>query len=311
MVDPGAFGPHVPVFRELASAPGGATWLARLPDVVVALEREWAVTTGPPYLDGVAAWTAPAMSADGAPAVLKVSWPHREARGEAAALRFWDGDGAVHLLRSDDERAALLVERCAPGVALAAVDSPVEERLGVAAAVLERLWWRAPTDELPLERVGDVAREWADSAEQRHARLGAGLDDGLIGLGVALLRELPASADRDVVVHGDCNPGNVLSSRRRPWLAIDPKPMVGDPSYDLWPLITQLGAPFTASDPPTALAARARLAGQFLGLPADRILAWSVARGVESALWEASRGQLEAARRQLAEAAVLARAGLL
>ncbi len=36
-----------------------------------------------------------------------------------------------------------------------------------------------------------------------------------------------------VVVHGDYNPTNILRSERRGWITIDPKPLIGDPTYDL------------------------------------------------------------------------------
>lgn len=55
-------------------------------------------------------------------------------------------------------------------------------------------------------------------------------------------------------------PGNVLSATRRPWLIIDPKPMIGDPGYDLCPLLLRIDDPLARVD------------------PADRLLAWSLAR---------------------------------
>ena len=41
------------------------------------------------------------------------------------------------------------------------------------------------------------------------------------------------SQPRTVLLHGDFHPGNVLAAAREPWLAIDPKPLLGDPAYDL------------------------------------------------------------------------------
>jgi streptomycin 6-kinase len=48
--------------------------------------------------------------------------------------------------------------------------------------------------------------------------------------------DLP-SASRRVLLHGDFNPGNVLSWGDGRWAVIDPKPMIGDPAYDPWPLV--------------------------------------------------------------------------
>ena len=36
-----------------------------------------------------------------------------------------------------------------------------------------------------------------------------------------------------MLLHTDLHAGNVLAAEREPWLAIDPKPYVGDPAYDV------------------------------------------------------------------------------
>jgi streptomycin 6-kinase len=42
--------------------------------------------------------------------VLKIGFPHYEARDEAAGLRFWDGDPTVRLLAADEETHALVID---------------------------------------------------------------------------------------------------------------------------------------------------------------------------------------------------------
>jgi streptomycin 6-kinase len=211
--------------------------------------------------------------------------------GEGPALRLWDGHGAVRVHEHDAERYALLLERCEPGTELGRAHGvPADERLSHATDVLQELW-RADVphtgDGAPvLDRLGDVTAEWADLAEERAARdWPAGIDTGLFTLGARLLRELPGTAGREVVLHGDFNPGNVLAARRRPWLAIDAKPMTGDPAYDLWPLVEQVDDPFAAPDPAAVLAHRTALVADELGLDPWRVRAWAVARHVEYALW--------------------------
>ena len=43
---------------------------------------------------------------------------------------------------------------------------------------------------------------------------------------------MPATSAADVLLVTDLHAGNVLRAEREPWLAIDPKPFVGDRSYD-------------------------------------------------------------------------------
>src|SRR5699024_11083886 len=69
------------------------------------------------------------------------------------------------------------------------------------------------------------------------------------------------------------------------WLAIDPKPMVGDPAYDVWPALAQIDDPFAYPDPAAVLVPRINLAHQMLGVPPRRICEWACARTVESVLW--------------------------
>ncbi|PJE93721.1 hydroxyurea phosphotransferase [Streptomyces carminius] len=283
--------PALPVVRTVSGYPGGRAWLDRLPGLIGELTARWELTPGRPFAGGSCSWVAPVRRADGSPAVLKIGWPHREAAGEGEALRLWDGRGAVRLYEHDPERYALLLERCEPGTELGDADElPAEERLALGARALRGLWEApVPPGSAGLERVADVTAAWAGTAEERMARLSPpGFDPALVALGVRLLRELPATAGREVVVHGDFNPGNLLAAGRG-WLAIDAKPMVGDPLYDPWPLVEQIDDPFARPGPRPVVAARCALVADVLGADVARLQAWAVARRVESALWAVDR----------------------
>ncbi len=300
------FPADLPVVTQMGRTPSGRAWLDRLPGIVREIEERWELRLGTPFHGGSCSWVAPAERPDGEPAVLKVTWPHREAEGEAPGLHAWDGNGAVRLHRWDPEHGALLIERCTPGTPLDDSPLPPAERLALAAGLLRDLWAAPTPPDGRLERVDAVCAEWADVLQERMFRLRPGYDPGLVALGADLLRKLPVTATREVVVHGDFNPGNVLAARRRPWLAIDPKPMVGDPAYDPWPLLTQVDDPFTHPDPRPVLRERCTLVGGVLGEDPARLFAWSVARAVESALWSADHDDVAGGATELAEARVLA-----
>lgn len=265
----------LPVVAEMGRHASGRAWLARLPALLEELRVAWGLRLGAPFHGGSCSWVAPAAR-EGGPGgeqlVLKVTWPHREAAGEAEAL---------------------LLERCVPGTDLwGAQELSSRERLTCGAEVLRELASAAVPGSCALERLGDVTADWADLLEERAARLlPPGADPGVCALGARLLRDLPVTAAREAVVHGDANPGNFLAAGRRPWLAIDAKPTVGDPDYDPWPLIGQTGEPFAAPDPRALLRERFALVAGLTGGDASRAAAWAAAREVESALWSAEHGQ--------------------
>ncbi|WP_326617028.1 aminoglycoside phosphotransferase family protein [Streptomyces decoyicus] len=304
--DPDRFPAGLPVVRQMGRTASGRAWLDRLPGIVREIEERWELRLGAPFHGGSCSWVAPAEHPGGGSAVLKVTWPHREADGEAPALHAWDGNGAVRLLRRSRERGALLIERCRPGTPLGDAPLPPAERLTLAAGLLRKLWAAPTPPDGELERMDMVCAEWADILQERMLRLRPGYDPGLVALGADLLRTLPTTATREAVVHGDFNTGNVLTTERRPWLAIDPKPMVGDPAYDPWPLLTQLDDPFTQPDPRRVLRERYARVADALDEDPTRLLAWSVARGVESALWSADHDDVVGGAEELAEARLLA-----
>src|SRR5688572_15713652 len=114
MVVAEAFGDHLKIVREFCDRPDGRAWLDSLPAIVADRDPARGGASGAQFTNGGPGGWGRAERADGSPAVLKISWPLREARGECTGLSFWDGAGAVRLLGRDDARYALLVERCEP-----------------------------------------------------------------------------------------------------------------------------------------------------------------------------------------------------
>ena len=49
---------------------------------------------------------------------------------------------------------------------------------------------------------------------------------------IEVLQTLSGSQGEQVLLHQDLHGDNVLAAERLPWLAIDPKPFVGDRAYD-------------------------------------------------------------------------------
>jgi streptomycin 6-kinase len=118
--------------------------------------------------------------------------------------------------------------------------------------------------------------QWADEFEAKQAAGRAPIDPGLARAGTALLRSLPASAERSVLLCTDLHVGNVLAAEREPWLVIDPKPYVGDPSYDVLQHLYNCTERL-----PTDPHGLARRVADLAGLDRDRVLLWLFARCVQ------------------------------
>ena len=87
-----------------------------------------------------------------------------------------------------------------------------------------------------------------------------------------------------MVLHGDFHPGNVLSAAREPWLAIDPKPLVGDPAYDLaqW-LGNRCESAERRADPVAAIRQQIERLSDLLCLDPARVAGWAF---VKSVAWD-------------------------
>jgi streptomycin 6-kinase len=260
---------------------GWQSWVSGLPVVVRTVEERWSLRVGRPFQPGGStAWVAPATATDGGDVVVKVLWPHFEADHEADALRLWDGNGAVRLLAAEELPGAttLLLERCRPGSNLS--DRPEPEQDTVIAGLLHRLWVPPPPGHV-FRELQAMCDTWANEFEEKGRPGGGDLDAGLIREGITLLRLLPFGCEVGVVLATDLHAGNVLVSERDPWLAIDPKPFVGDPAYDvIQHLLNCRGRLHT--DPRGLVERVAGLAG----LDSERVLLWLFARCVqESHQW--------------------------
>lgn len=273
-----------------------AGWLGGLDAWVAEAADRWGLEVGAPYEPGGrTAWVAPATGPQGECWVLKIAWPHDDGAHEAAGLRAWDGAGAVRLERALDldGAGALLLERCEPGAPLSAV--PGDEQDVVVAGLLVRLW-AVGLDGSGLAgpafpTLASMCERWAAESEHRWARAtGPALDPGLVRVGLERLRSLSAEPGLTALLATDLHAGNVLAAEREPWLAIDPKPHVGDPHYDVLQHLLNQGERLRA-DP----AGLARRLADRCRLDPDRLVAWLFARCVQEApTWP---GLAEVARR--------------
>jgi streptomycin 6-kinase len=188
------------------------------------LRRDGEPTNGPGSI------VLPVRTSDAVPAVLKITSPDAESEHEHLALRRWGGEGAVRLLSADPPRRALLLERLGPQSLSMLPDVD-------ACQVVAGLYRRLHVPALPqLRTLTAHLEEW--TAVFQALPRSAPIPRRLVEQAIVLSRELaadPASTGR--VVHGNLHYANVLAADREPWLAIAPRPLNGDPHYEVAPML--------------------------------------------------------------------------
>jgi streptomycin 6-kinase len=257
------------------AVPGGAEWLDRLPRLAGECAETWQLRLGRAFDGGNVSLVLAVERADGFPAVLKINFPEDESAHEADALDFWQGFGAVRLLAHDRLRRALLIERCIPGTTLWQL--PVEEEANrIACAVLRRLW-RPPPSDHAFRPLANEALRWADELPREWSQMCEPFERKLIDLALSAVHELVPSQGDIVVVHQDFHGGNVLRAEREPWLAIDPKPLVGEHAFDAASLLRDRREELIR-DPAGGRRIRRRLdqLTAELGLDRERLRGWGI-----------------------------------
>lgn len=246
-------------------------WRTTVPQRLAEAATAWGLTLGEPYAGGWTGYATRVTLADGAPAALKLIWPHRESEHEADALELWDGDGAVRLLARDDEGTALLLERCDPGAFLSTLD--LDAALDVYVDLLPRLWKPAGA---PFRPLAEEAAWWAEELPREWEEAGKPFDRALVDAALAYLDELAPTQGEQVLLHQDMHALNVLSAERERWLAIDPKPLAGEREFGIAPIVR--GAELRHGRR-AVLRRLDRLTAE-LGLDRDRARGWAVAQTV-------------------------------
>jgi streptomycin 6-kinase len=134
---------------------------------------------------------------------------------------------------------------------------------------------RREPDELP--------REWRE--------LGEPFERSLVERAATEARDLAASQGELVVVHHDFHGGNVLRAEREPWLAIDPKPLVGEREFDVASLLRDRREELVRdSAPERRIRRRLDQLSAELDLDRERLRGWGI---VHALAWGFSARKVE------------------
>ena len=236
-------------------------------------------------LDSSHGYVARASHVDAGEVVVKLAVPGIEFARELEALRVYGGRSAVMLLKADPTHGAMMLESVKPGTTLSEIKND-EEATTIATDVMRSLWRPAP-EHHPFAAMSEFEGgvEWlrACLANKRGPMPGT-----LLSRAEGLLRESTAPAE-PVLLHGDLHHDNILSAERVPWLAVDPKGVVGDPAYDVGPFL--YNHLFETDRPASVLRRRVDQMSEELGFERDRIVGAAIPRAVLAAWPSGSSGE--------------------
>ncbi len=289
------------VIAMSARGPQWAAWVGALPATVDRARQQWGIRIDGTPTHGHCSLVLPVRTGDGTPAMLKIGFPDEESAHEHLALRRWGGHGAVRLLSADPHHRVLLLERLAATDLTGVSD---EDACQVVAGLYRELHVPALPALRPLSFFVD---RW--TAELAALPRSAPIPHRLVERAVALGRELTAEDSGDRVIHTDLHYANVLAANvlaanvlaanvlaasgppERTWLAIDPKPVNGDPHYEIAPMLWNRWDELEGGGD-----VRERVRRRFwtlvdaAGFDEDRARAWVLVRMMHNAMWAAEDG---------------------
>ncbi|MBX3099753.1 MAG: phosphotransferase [Salinibacterium sp.] len=264
--------------------PSRTVWNAAAADLVGTMLARWNLTADQAFVSSGPASVLRVITADGSSAVLKVGFPHPEGVWEAVALEAWGSACAPTVFRQDAETWALLLEDVEPGIPLVRYHVPARSSLRSAAQLYKTLSTRPVPDGIPT--LVETVQPFLDKAlsRLRHHLPLLGDNGDVLRAGLEVLAELLERQPVELFLHGDFAPGNIISSTAG-WRAIDPKPMRGDPAFDLWPLVSQLGSPWRDAQPERILAEQLQFVAELAGIEVRRAARWGFARAALTLSW--------------------------
>ncbi len=255
-------------------------WLESLPSLLSTLEQRWQIrtfreTSKLPRLSYNLVMFAEGL--DGTPYVLKMSPISDEFTREMAALRYYNGDGIAKLIQADENVAAMLLERLEPGVSLWTMADD-DKATRIIATLLQRLW-RPVTEPHPFRTL----ESWAQALVNYQ---GSDIPKTHVDKAKGLLQEL-LPTNTPVLLHGDLHHDNILSATREPYLAIDPKGIVGNKVYDVTPALFNPDAPTLGKHPElvSILERRISIFSEMLEIERKEIAAWAFVQDILGTIW--------------------------
>ena len=290
--------PEIVRTRALLHGNQGQGWIDALPATVASLAQDWNLQVGPVLSGGTDALVLACHTESGRDAVLKVVMPGlTPSNDQLRVLLAFQGRGYVEVLRHDEARNAMLLERLGPQ--LSELGLPTSGQIEVICATLRETWTNSPDGhgfmtgaekaESLAAFIADLWRELAGACSQRTVD---------IACDFAEARRAAFDPAASVLAHGDAHAANTLAvpGERGRFKFIDPDGLFIERAYDLAIPMREWGAELLAGDPVALGRRRCEQLAQLTGVEAEPIWQWGFIERVSTGLLLHQLGQHEEAR---------------
>ncbi|MEU4196754.1 aminoglycoside phosphotransferase family protein [Kribbella sp. NPDC026611] len=262
-------------------------WLAGLPATAARYLDEWRLTVDGEPMSGEASLILPVARHDGTPAMLKLQLIDEESADEALALRTWNRDDVVEVYDDDPETATLLLERLEPQT-LEDLPDHVEATRILAEILTHLMVVPAPPG---IRTLADLANQMVADARGLLPAALTDPDERRVAERCLALTADVLGEPGDRLLHWDLHYLNVMAGHRKPWLVIDPKPLAGDPAFDLFPVLWNRWDDLVATgDIHQAIRDRYDLMLDVTGIDRHRADHWTAARVLQQIIWSTEDG---------------------
>lgn len=257
----------------------GDAWLAALPNFLKEIENEHNIKIEEPFQNLTYHYAAIAIQSNGGECVFKCGVPNEALVNEIHALQYFDGNGAVKLLDSDENKGWLLLERCSPGVSLSQLND--DRATLIAIQTMQSLWRPIDSHHWKFRHI----KNWLQGL-QRAEQSNSSIPKKLIHDAIFMSEELLSSLGKMVLLHGDLHHDNILSASRQPFLAIDPTGIVGEREYEVGAFMRN---PYSIIETQTNLKKyfdrRLSIITELTEFDRKRLLMWTFVQAVLAAWW--------------------------
>jgi len=264
----------------------GRQWLESLPNLVNQLAQQWDLADPKPMENLSYNYVLSAYRGDPpSPVILKIGLEPAEVKQEMAALQFYQGQGCVKLLETDNDKGALLLEAIKPGITLKTLFPQDDEAaVLIAAQVMKRLHSVPLTNPTAfpalINHLESLFKADKNVISEKH-----------LNKAQTLAKNLLDSQAAPVLLHSDLHHDNILSHATEGWVAIDPRGVVGEPAFEIGTFIYNPIPDLLAQNNASAIMARRlKLFAELLEMDLQRLKNWAYVQAVLSACWDIEEG---------------------